>query len=151
MDNTAQSSNQDQTQVVPQVAPSVAPQVAPVTPVSVPQKEAGPAFSKTVQQEDYIRPSEVEPIIHPEVSEHGVEAVSDHESLQLTDEHKKIGIESAKESTPVATQPTGRVQLPMTEEEAKQAVKIHKKVSDSIVWLAQLILKHAKMAHDVFK
>ncbi len=120
-------------------------QQPPTQPVGSVAKEQGP-----LGVSEFIKPSGAEstPVIPPEVAEHGVETVTDYEKPQLTQEHKEVGIHEAKESVPVSTQPTGSVQLPMTEEEARQTVKMHKKVSDSILWLAALILKHAKMVHQ---
>lgn len=124
----------------------------PVSPVSTPHKEAGslhlegvmasPAQPDTFQvnTEELIVPSEPEPIIQEELAEHGVEATKDHEKPHVTAEHRKVGIEPAKESTPVLTQPTGTVQLPMTEEEALKTIKTTS-TKDSKHWLARLIEK----------
>lgn len=130
-----------------QVAPQPIPQ--PQAPVSTPHKEAGPFHLAGVhsdtsevssQIEELIVPSEPEPIIQDELAEHGVEAVVDHEKPKITTEHIKVGLEPAKESTPVATQPSGFVQLPMTEEEAVKTIKTTK-ITESKHWLAMLIEK----------
>lgn len=115
---------------------------APYVSSSVPTKEHEPLG---VKGGDYLQPSEQEPILHKEVAEVGVEVVS--EKPQINTEHHKAGIHHAKESTPVATEPSGMVQLPM---DPKQAIQVHQKnknVNDSVVWLAALIVKHLKRVH----
>lgn len=102
------------------------------TPVSAPQKEQQPAVS------EFLKPSEAEPVIQPELSEAGVEKVKEVPDLTLED--KKAGLEPAKESVPVSTTPSGLVQLPMTEEEAVRTIKTTS-VSDSRHWLAVLVEK----------
>lgn len=94
---------------------------------------------------EYLQPSDQEPVLHEEVAEVGVEVVS--EKPQITKEHHQIGIHHAKESTPVSTEPSGMVQLPM---DPQQAIAVHQKnknVNDSVVWLAALIIKHLKRVH----
>ncbi|HSX40519.1 MAG TPA: hypothetical protein VLF68_02805 [Candidatus Saccharimonadales bacterium] len=113
-----------------------------VTPISTPNKESVGGVS--VDTSDLITPSEVEPQLHPEVQEAGVETVSD--KPQLTDEHAKIGIKVSADATPVATSPTGMVQLPMTQAQAQATIKKTKNVKESIVWLASLILRQLKMS-----
>ena len=124
-----------------QVPPVVPPVVQPAAPVGVPQKEVGPP---PVVVPDYIKPSgpEVEPSIPPELAQH-VEAVINPERPQLTDEDKKLGITLAKETVPVATAPTGMVQLPATEEEADLKIKTTKD-TDSEHWLLVLAKKMFK-------
>lgn len=131
----AQISNQDQGQVQ-----------SPPAPVSVPQKEQESVLvSSGAGSVEGIKPSEPEPVIHPELIKVGVEQVS--ELPKLTAEQEKIGITLAKEAVPVSTAPTGTVQLPLTQQQAKKIVGFHKKVSESIVWLATLVLKQAKIMH----
>ncbi len=133
----------------------------PEAPISVPQKEAEPTYADTMgkspitqnievpnslpNQTEYIKPSgaETSPIIPPEVAEHGVEAVLDHEKPKITPEHKQVGIEPAKEAVPVVTQPQGTVQLPMSEEDALNTIKTTS-ASESKHWLAVLVEKAYK-------
>ena len=130
MDVTVQNSDQNQAQV-------------PAQPISVPQKEAGPGMSIAPSlEENYVQKSDAELHIPSEVAEHGVEAVVDHETLQLTEDHKQVGLEPAKESVPVSTQPSGAVQFSLTTQQATQILKMHKKVSDSILWLAKIGRAH---------
>lgn len=138
----------DQSQNQPSVVPVVPqPQAGPVqvSPISPPQKEQQPVVS-AAPQEELIKPSETEPVVYPELSEIGVEKVS--EAPKLSVEDQTAGLSLASESTPVVTKPTGAVQLPMTEREAKQVLKMHKKIADSIVWMATLIIKHFKRIHE---
>lgn len=104
--------------------------VSRVMPVSSPQKEYEGVFA-----------SEPEPKLHAEVIETGVEKVSE---MPLTYDHERIGIKLAKESVPVQTAPSGIVQLPLTNKSAKSILKAHKKVTDSILWLAILVLRQLK-------
>lgn len=132
MDNPAQNDqNQDQTQSTVQPA---SPQGGPISP---PQKEQEAPVG------DYLKASEVHPEISKEIQEAGVETVS--EAPQITVEHKKAGLEPAKESVPVQPQPQGLVNLPMTQIQAQNVLKFHKKVTDSIAWLAMLILRQLKL------
>lgn len=151
--NTAQDQSvvQNAQQNPPKTDVQMQPPVAPPpgglpTPISGPQKEAEP-LSISQNTQEYITPSEIEPVIAPEVAEHGVETVTNQHVPQLTPEHKALGIEHAKETVQVVTVPTGQVQLPMTVEEATVTVK-QQKVSNSIVWIAALVLKHAKLVHE---
>ncbi|MBI1982525.1 MAG: hypothetical protein HYU49_01805 [Candidatus Levybacteria bacterium] len=134
--NTQQANVAPQAQDQPQasVGGSVVQQPV-VTPVSAPQKEQQPPASSV---SEFVKPSEAEPAIHPELAEVGVEKVS--EVPELTLEDKKAGLAPAKESVPVLTQPSGLIQLPMTEEEARRTIKTTN-VSDSRHWLAVLVEK----------
>lgn len=133
-------------QPVPQIPVDQASQ-PPVVPAATPHKEAEPIATHSQAPDEFIQPSEnIEPAITPEVAEAGVEVVS--ERPPLPDAAQKLGVTHAKESTPVQTQPTGQVQLPMTKQQAHQTLKLHKKVTDSIVWLAFLILRQFKITHQ---
>lgn len=149
MDNSAQKT-QSPSLVTPAPAPSQQPpqqQAVQPMPVSGIQKElqVGPISQPTT--ETLIKPTETEPMLTPEVSEIGVEA-HDHETIRLTEEQKKAGILPAKEATPVPTEPSGMVHLPMAPQQAHIILQTHKKISDSIVWLALLVLKQVKMMHQ---
>ena len=128
MDDTDQNVKPANTQPQAQVQ-------QPATPVGTPQKEQQPVPSEV---SEFVKPSQVEPAIHPELAEVGVERVS--EIPELTLEDKKAGLSAAKESVPVPTTPQGLVQLPMTEEEARRTIKTTN-ASDSRHWLAVLVEK----------
>lgn len=104
-------------------------------------KEQGSTIP-VVQTSEFVKPSEPEPQVPSELKEMGVKPVSHVPTL--TDEHQQAGIYHAKESVPVSAEPSGMVKLPMTKMEAQSVLKMHKKVSDSIKWLASLILKYFK-------
>ncbi|MCL4354179.1 hypothetical protein M1349_01770 [Patescibacteria group bacterium] len=113
---------------------------APVSPVGSLNKEVG-AFSR----EPIIRPSEAAPKLHPEVAEAGVETVA--EKPELKEEHRKVGIEHAKESTPVKTEPSPGIIIPnspMTEAKAREVLKLHKKISNSVLWMAVSMIRQIK-------
>ena len=100
-------------------------------------KEHGPVATD-------VRLSIPEPEIHPELEQIDVKSVP--EFPEVKPEHKAVGIEPAKESVPAQTAPSGLVQTPMTEEEARLTLK-HAKPTESSFGLATLILKFFKTIH----
>jgi hypothetical protein len=100
-------------------------------PVGVPNKEAEKPVS------DFVVPSEVEPQISEEVKEAGVEIRAEFPTL--SDEHISAGINPALENTPVKTEPSDNISLPMTKEEAKSNAKGN--ISDSKTWLSRLVFR----------
>lgn len=137
MDDKNQQSSGSQ---IPNTANIAGDNSGTVTPVSIPQKEYGAISS--IDSSDFIKPSEVEPDIHNEAADAGVEKVT--EMPKLTEEHVKAGIKLSKEAVSVQTSPTGTVQLPMTAKQAKNIIKSHKKITDSVLWLAVLVLRQIK-------
>lgn len=125
MDDSLQKQNQtNDLQEQPQVAQ-----------VSVPNKEAEQA-----PVSDYVLPSEKEPELPKEVQDAGVEK---HEQYPaLTEEHFKVGIKHSGPTTPVKTEPTGAVKLPMTQAQARQKAKGN--TIDATTWLANFILRLLK-------
>jgi len=131
--------NQDQN---PQAMVDSSLQQVQSVPVGSINKETGPVS-------DYVKASESEPQIHPEAADVGVEAVSE-EKPQLTEDHFKIGIREPIPEPQI--EPTGNVQLPMTQQQAAQAVKTDKNITDSILWMATAVLRQLKKMHGkVFK
>jgi hypothetical protein len=124
MDDASQNQNQDDNQIQ-----------QPVNPVGISQKEV-----EAVPVGDYIVPSETAPKIEKEVAEAGVKEVG--QAPQLTEEHFRTGIKHAAESTPVQTEPTGAVKLPMSQSEAEQQAK--GSTDDAATWLANFILRLLK-------
>ncbi|MCL5010504.1 MAG: hypothetical protein M1289_02780 [Patescibacteria group bacterium] len=92
---------------------------------------------------ELIRPSEPELSISDEEKEAGAEGVSQYP--KLSEEHAKIGIRHAGEGVPASAVPSGMVQLPMDSQKATGILRMHKKVSESIVWLAELVLRQIKI------
>lgn len=160
MDDTAQKQNlpSDNIQAQPavrtpldNVQPVVqAPPQASVTPTGTTKKEA-----EMAPVSDYIRPSEPEPIKDKEVVEAGIAEAE--KEIKLEEVHEKMGVKLSAESTPVKTEPSGVVQLPLDEKEAEKLVKkgpghninIEKFIdglffADSVYGLAQLMIKHFK-------
>ncbi len=101
-------------------------------------KETGPVSTSV---SEFVKPTDTEPQIDEDLAELGIEAKK--ENPDLTDEHKQAGIGYAKETTPVPSQPTGAVKLPMSEEEVADTLKIGQD-DDSGKWLAGLIRKVIK-------
>jgi|WetSurMetagenome_2_1015567.scaffolds.fasta_scaffold712647_2 hypothetical protein len=116
-----------------QATPQV--QVQPVTPVGSVNKEVGPINALALE---FVKPSEVEPQIDQDLKELGVEAKK--EKPDLTSEHKEVGIEHAGSHISVSTVPSGKVTLPMSEEEIAEKLKTGQD-DDSSKWLAGLINK----------
>jgi len=99
---------------------------------------AGPSVS------EFVKPSgvEAEPRIHDELEKIGVRRVREFPEVG----HEEQGIGIKESMPPVKTEPTGLVQTPMTEEEAKQTLK-HEKPTASIMWIAALVVKYFKKMH----
>ncbi len=125
-------------QTVQQPIDSTLPSVQ-TQPISSPQKERVISASP-ISTVEVVTPSIPEPVLSPEVKEVGVQKVP--EMPQLTLEHENAGIQMAKESVPVITQPSGIVELPMTKMEADKVGKAPKK---SIYWMAVEILRQYKI------
>jgi hypothetical protein len=89
-------------------------------PVSSVRKEGPP----TINHEPYITPSEVEPVLHPEVVSAGVETVN--HSPELPKDVEKLGLTHSPEAAKPATEPSGIVKLPLTEEVAEQIISDQK-------------------------
>ena len=112
-----------------------------------PESFAG-SFNKEVApiiREAIAKPSETEPKLHSEVKEAGVETVS--EKLEIKKEHTQAGIEHAKESVPVKTEPSPSITVPnspMTEQKARETLRLHKKISNSVLWMAISVLRQIK-------
>lgn len=119
-------------------------QVVPThPPVALPQKEqepAGgmeaPAVLEVESPQPEAKASEILPNIPPEVSEAGVEAVSEHPVL--TQVHHNVGIQYSPESLPVAASIVP--DTPYTQEDAGK-VFASTKTGDSSHWLSALVLK----------
>jgi hypothetical protein len=126
------------------------PVLIPPQPVSGPNKEFVPlAKPADTQVQEIIQPTETEPSVPLELQELGVEAQSSPEQPKISQEVQKVtGITPAKDAVPVPTTPSNMVQLPsfpMNGEQAENAIKTHP-VSDSIRWLASLIIEQTKRA-----
>jgi hypothetical protein len=134
------SGGQSQSQSQPQQAQT--PQ-----PVSGPAKEHAPI--ETAPSE-YMQPTERMPELHPIVKEAGVEQSPDTERVQLTSEQLQAGVNHAKDALAHPTEPSGSVQLPMT-----QTQVIESKKADTVTnpkrWLAELteyVMKKLQMQKD---
>lgn len=103
-------------------------------PVSGPQKEHAPIETSVAE---YIKPTQEEPLLQPEVKEVGVEVSPNLEHPSLTEEHQSLGIEYAKESVPVAFPKKSSIQLPHTLEQTAMLKKTTNK-DDSKHWLLTL-------------
>ena len=108
-------------------------------PVSSPAKEAQPFYDSS-KNEKYIENSAKEPELSAEVENAGIQKVS--EDLKLNAQQKDAGISLAKESTPVATEPSRNVVLPLTSAQAKIDAKGNP--GNSIAWLANLVVVYLK-------
>lgn len=93
--------------------------------------------------ESYLEEAEKLPELAAEVERAGVKPV--REEIELPS-GLPPGITPAGPATPVTTQPTGLVKLPLTEEQIQKA--LHRKIVDSILWLAYWCLRQIKIAHQ---
>lgn len=123
MDDQAQKQNQDKTNAQVQ---------QPVNPVGSINKEA-----EMAPVQDFVSPSETSPVMDKEVKDAGIKEVGG--APKLTEEHFKAGVRHAAETTPVSTEPSGTVHLPMTQSQAGEKVKGN--TDDSATWLASLIMR----------
>ncbi|PIR79790.1 MAG: hypothetical protein COU25_03420 [Candidatus Levybacteria bacterium CG10_big_fil_rev_8_21_14_0_10_35_13] len=111
---------------------------------------------------DFVRLSETPLVLDREVSEAGVEVVS--EKPNLTAEHQQIGIRHSGENAELSIKPTQTVKLPITREEAEAEIAKdkgnvnsdigeHKEniyTSPSALFLARLVIKHLKRIGKLF-
>ncbi len=123
-------------------------------PVSNVRKEGQPVIT----QEPFIVSSEQEPSLHPEVSDAGVEAVT--QTPELPTDVQGLGLTHSAESIKPTTEPTGTVKLPLTEDQAEEVIKSQKHDSaitehtegiyrtNSIYGLAVLIKKIFSKMHE---
>jgi hypothetical protein len=144
MDDTAQNQvNNGQTQAQPAVRTpldNVPQPEPPVIPVGSTNKEV-----ELAPVSDYVVATEKPIVKDKEVAESGVTEVP--QGVELGKEHEQIGVKNAAETTPVKTEPSNKVQLPLEQAEAQKIVKTNKNTRSSIVWLAILMLKHFKKLH----
>lgn len=130
--NTAPVIQADQTQPQAVIQP-----VRPAAPVGSTNKEVGPITSPV---SEFIKPTDAEPQISQELKDLGIEAKKDEPNIAK--EHKKV-IDHAKQFVPVPTGPSGKVSLPMSEDEVADQLKSGQD-DDSGKGLAKLIQKIIK-------
>ncbi|MGH7246110.1 MAG: hypothetical protein ACREGI_04205 [Candidatus Levyibacteriota bacterium] len=132
------------TQAPPLVQPQapVSPPVQMPAPVSAPTKEHAPMPSPLAE---IIMPSEPIPEIGEDVKEAGVEV-----SVQtnIGQDAQVAGVALAKESVPVQVSEEEKIgeNFPMSKKQVTGILKMHKKIKDSIFWLALLISRQFKLA-----
>jgi hypothetical protein len=156
MDDTAQKQKLANNNVQPQ--PVVPPPVQPPVPAQPQTSSVGTANKEVAPVGDYVRASEAAVIKDREVSDAGVVEVE--KEIKLEEAHEKMGVRLSAESTPVKTQPSGMVQLPMDEKEAQKVIKagpghninVEKFFegiffANSVYGLAVLMAKHLKRIH----
>jgi hypothetical protein len=127
--NAASVAQDDQIQSQTQVQP-----VQPVVPAGSLNKEAGPINAPA---SELIKPSETEPQISEDLKELGIEAKKDEP--RIADEHKGL-VEHAKQFSPISMPPSGKIVMPMSEEEIEKQLKTGQD-DDSGKWFARLIKK----------
>lgn len=101
-----------------------------------PQKEIGPNVSA------YIERTDEKPEIPPELKDAGVEHVSDE--IEVPYEAQKVGLTVSKQSVPAKTEPDGTVSIPLSMQESSSILRVHKDITDAIVWLANWCLRQFK-------
>ena len=116
-------------------------QQTPVQPVQASVSTGVKEHEGTAAVSEFVKASaEVsEQELHPEVSEAGIEQVSDHPNSQIL---SKIGVQLSKEATPVVTEPTGAVTFASVAQ-AQQDYKTHS-WKDAIKWVAAMFIRQEK-------
>lgn len=89
-------------------------------PVSSIRKEGQPS----INHEPFVMQSETEPKLHPEVASVGVETIS--QTPELPKEVEKLGLKHSAEAVKPATEPSGVVSLPLTEDQAEEIINSQK-------------------------
>lgn len=130
MDDNTKNVNQNPLPVAP---------AEPSAPVGSTSKETEPVSAPV---SEYVKLSERQPEIDQELADLGVKEVSDKPNL--TSEHKELGVDHAGLHVPVATSPSGKITMPMSEEEVAEKLKTGQD-DDSGKWLAGLIQKIIKV------
>lgn len=95
------------------------------------------------ETQDLVMESSPEMKLSPEVVEAGVEAKN--EAPVILKEHEQVGLQHAGATVPVQI-PQDLKAWPLTKQQAQAVIAVHKKVKESVTWLAMLILKQFKVA-----
>lgn len=111
-------------------------------------KEVAPTTSGVNNTSEVVKPTETEPIIVSELKEAGVKVTPNLNQPVIPKEVKEI-VTPVKTAVPVSTEPTGLIQLPFDETKAKEIAK-KSNVTQSIKWLAMLIVEQAQKTHAQF-
>lgn len=130
------TNTQDPTQIVPPAA------------VGSLHKEAGPSLTLEQSVVEVLQPSEVEPVLHPEVAEAGVEVSKDAELPDLTAHDKNAGLSHAPVITPIPDKSSVDVVLPMSETDAIETLKKNNNPKNSIAWYLVSVLRQFKKMHQ---
>ncbi len=109
----------------------------PSQPVSTPVKEGEPGGKSN----EWLTPSSPEVAIEKELKEIGVEGTHEADDGAASQELTKV----REELILSQSQPQSQTKFPLTREQVLQILKVHKKVTDSILWLAMLIKKQFQM------
>jgi hypothetical protein len=116
---------------------TVAQPIQPSAPVGSTNKEIASVNSNP---SEFVKPSEAELKVGSELADLGVEAKKD--SPNIADKHRDF-IDHAKQFAPTPSSASGKVSLPMSEEEIEKKLKTGQD-DDSEKWLAGLIRKIIK-------
>ena len=139
MDTTAQQANPvvptDQTQ--PQIPVQPISQQPSQIPVAAPAGKEVIAIPTKAPEWIQENPPSVD--VAPEVLQAGV-TETPKEEIVIPEDVQAAGVVQVGNATPIPEAPT-LIHLPMTEEKAQGVLKMHKKVKESVTWLAMLIVK----------
>lgn len=97
---------------------------SPVSSVPSPVSVQGGTKEAPKGISEFIKPSEQAKALDKEVAEAGVQHVV--ETPTLDEQHEQIGVRHSSADTPVRTEPTGVVSLPMSDDEAERVMKEYK-------------------------
>ncbi len=116
----------------------------PAAHVSTGLKEQGPHLvPEQPETQDLVTESVPEIELAPEVKDAGVEVKKDEPVI--LEEHEKAGIQPSGAGVPVNI-PQDLKAWPLTKSQAMGILAVHKKVKESVAWLAMLILRQFKIA-----
>lgn len=143
--NTAQTPIQSIAVAPKDQLKTIAEQSVSKIPISGASKETGPV-GHINNESIALQVTEQEPVLSPEVKEVGVVSVKNSEQINIKPDVSAAGVEVVKTAVPVQTMPSGNIQLPMTEEEAKKAIKTHR-AADAAYGLGTEVLKYLRRLH----
>lgn len=116
-------------------------QQAPEPAVTVPAGKETAPIAIPKPEEQWVQETAPEAKISQELQEAGVETTTP-EAVQIGPEVAQAGVVATGAQTPIPTEPT--IKLPITQEKAQKTL-LHKKVKDSLTWLAMLVTRQIQL------
>lgn len=92
--------------------------------------------------QEWIEETAPEAVVTEELEKAGVEATKS-EVLEIPTDVNQAGVKPTGTAVPVPKE--SQLKFPLTEEKAKGILKMHKRVKESITWLAMLVVRQFQM------